>query len=205
MDLCYELCLAGWLSCVAKNLTLDITRKLFNQICLYFTVLIDTIDFCHFRPFHRPWPCLGSGWTLMWRWSNSSWRSWEHFGVTFFETRETAAFLLTVSNNFNVCTHLDIFWLVWFKLSILILLCSTCCHQSNWSWLKVTGVWESKNFCANCLAKFSVHLNRIWFDNVMNLLLILSSIWYSRERTLLIWLYLEDITLACIHILFKIS
>ena len=41
---------AGRLSCLAKLLMMDITRKLFNQIFFILDMLIGTIDFYHLRP-----------------------------------------------------------------------------------------------------------------------------------------------------------
>ena len=42
-------CPVGRLSCVTTTLTLDITRKLFNQFLSYVHMLIGTIDSYHFR------------------------------------------------------------------------------------------------------------------------------------------------------------
>ena len=41
---------ASWPSCMAKTLTLDITRKLFNQIFFICAMLVGTIGFYHFIP-----------------------------------------------------------------------------------------------------------------------------------------------------------
>ena len=47
MDLCNESRSSGRPSCVAKALTLDIARKVFNH-CFIPAVLIGAIDFCHY-------------------------------------------------------------------------------------------------------------------------------------------------------------
>ena len=93
IDLCNESCSSGRPvgrpSCVAKVSILDITCKLFNHFCRHYWLL---------HRFHWPWPYLRatgskqnllaslsrtlfvwSGWKLMWRWSNSSWTSWDLF------------------------------------------------------------------------------------------------------------------------------
>ena len=67
-------------------------------------------------------------------WSYSSRTSWYYFWVRFNEKRETAAVLLTASENWNVGIHSDIYELIWCRLGAivdtielysLILLCMT--------------------------------------------------------------------------------
>ena len=67
VDLCIELCLsgrlagqqAGWPSCVAKTLALDITHKLFNLFFPYLPYLYAPLTFTILDQFHWPWHYLG--------------------------------------------------------------------------------------------------------------------------------------------------
>ena len=125
---------AGWPSCVAKGLTLDITRKLFNQF----------VHTCHtyglYWPFYTSFTDLNpawesqnqrthfirSGYNLMWWWSNSSWASWDCFWVRVNETREIAAGLKRRGGGgggfvclFVFCMHSDVYKWIWFKLDMM--------------------------------------------------------------------------------------
>ena len=129
------ICPAG----MAKNLTLDITHKLFNQFVSY--LLIGTIDFYHFilisltltlplchkvsakQNLLASFSCtllIWSGWNLMWCKSNSSWTVWDYLWVKFFERRKTTAILQTASKTSNIGMHLDVYKQISFKHGMMI-------------------------------------------------------------------------------------
>ena len=111
---------------------------------------------------------IWSGWNVMWWGSNSRWTPWDYFWlwVRFSETREITAVLLTASKQFNIVMHLDVYEWIWFKIGMIIdtsILCVLILVLLSWPSFEVTGVWESKNFCANYLTKFSFGLNGMWY------------------------------------------
>ena len=72
--------------------------------------------------------------------------------------------------------HSEVYELIWFRLGWWeILLCCTFWYLSNWPWIKVTGMRESKNFWANHLTKFLIDLNRIWYT--------VETYWYDEPHT----------------------
>ena len=132
---------SGWRpSCMARNLTLDITCKLFNQF----------FHTCHaykhhwLQPFYSPFTNLDiawrskdqckenlmasfsrtlfnwSGWNFIWCWSKSSWTSWYYFWATFKGTREITAVLWTVSKTFQVGMLSDVYEWIWLQLGVMI-------------------------------------------------------------------------------------
>ena len=165
-------------SCMAKTLTLDTTCKPFNQIFVIPAVLIGNLDYYRFKPFSLTFTLPGgrkvnakqnllasfsctlfnwSGWNLVWCWGKSSLASCYYFSVRCNERRETTAALLLLFFccfflNFNVALHLEFYESIWFQLGMMIKTTKLYIWMSvGWPWLslKVTGVRESKNFCAN--------------------------------------------------------
>ena len=161
MDLFNELCSPGWLascpSCVTKTLTLDITGKLHHFLSYLKAILKGTIDFYHFKPLSLtltiqgvtrsahsksywlhflPHNFIWSRWDLMWRWSNSSWTTWDFFSVRFIETREITAVLLPASKKTKktliVC--IKMFMSQFDSNDMMIDTAGT------WPWFKVTGM-----------------------------------------------------------------
>ena len=122
-------------SCMAKTLTLDITRKLFHQFFSYLPYLLAPVTY-HYTPLFLTLTLPGghkasakqiilasfshilfnwSGLNLMWCWSNSSWTSWYYFWLRLSGTREITAASLTLSNENIVCMPWNDYWLLRFK------------------------------------------------------------------------------------------
>ena len=89
----------GWLSYVAKTLTLDMTHKLITNFFHTHAMLTDTVDFYHFMHLsvtltsaggHKvggkqnllasfSWTLFNySEWNMIWHWRNSFWVSWHY-------------------------------------------------------------------------------------------------------------------------------
>ena len=149
---------------------------------------------------------IWSGWNLMWWWNSSSWTPWDS-SKGYWKKGNNCCFI-DCFKNFNVGMHSDVYESIWFKLGMMIdtvVLYILILVKLTWPWFKVTGMLESKIFCANYLTKCSVDLNWIWkcwdlCDESPHFIL---STQYSRERTLLMWLcYLKNpLTFACIQTL----
>ena len=94
----------------------------------------------------------------------------------------------------NVGVHLDVDGLICFQLDLMIETVELYIFilvSVTFIFIKVTGIRESKNFCANFLKKFFIDLDgswytvqSYWFDECCMQLISFNQ--YSRKRTLLI-------------------
>ena len=120
MDLCDQLCLAGQLSYLMKSLP-DTTG--YFQPNIYIPVMpIGTIDFLPFLPL--------SVWSWVWLGVTRSEKSetfWLHFQLIGDEiwcgveaVLVNSLILLTVSENFSVGIHLDLYKWIWSKLGVMV-------------------------------------------------------------------------------------
>ena len=107
------------------------------------------------------------GWNLVCWWGKSSWTSWFCFWVRCIESWEHIfAVLLSVSNNFNVGMHLDIYDPIWFKLDTLINISELyilIIISVTWPWFRVTVMRESKNSYAIYCTKSRMDFDGMWY------------------------------------------
>ena len=179
---------SGWRpSCMARNLTLDITCKLFNQF----------FHTCHaykhhwLQPFYSPFTNLDiawrskdqckenlmasfsrtlfnwSGWNFIWCWSKSSWTSWYYFWATFKGTREITAVLWTVSKTFKVGMLSDVYEWIWFATWCDDRYCCALHVDTSLTDLDLDSISQgcdkAKISAPINLTKFSIDLNGRWF------------------------------------------
>ena len=154
---------------------------------------------------------IWSGWNLVWRWSNSSWTSWDYFWVRFVERREIAV-VLTASNNFNVGIHWNVYELIWFKLGMMIDTFCTLHLDASVVDLDLDSrsqEYEKAEGSAPIISQCSL---LIWKEfgillrcNELHTHFMLS-IQHSWKRPLKIWFHLEKtLILACVQTLTDLS
>ena len=140
MDLCNELCLAGWLagwlSRVPKTLSLDITRNLFNQFFSYVPSLYYKHQFiplsldlawesqgqCKSKSliFSHTFPLIRIKFDLVLKQFKLNIVILFLSEMYWIWNKKKSAVLFTGSKNFNVGMHSDVYELIWFKFSMII-------------------------------------------------------------------------------------